>query len=556
MLKSNKMIKTRILKIGISKIGWIVVVLSLFMIVAITPGLCSQPKKVAVVPFSVNSPQDLGFLQNGLFNMLFSRLSDPGKVVVMDRETIDKVITDARESIGIKGLLNESNARIIGANMGVDYILFGSLTHFGESVSLDASMVDMTGEKQTLTFFEQSKNMGDVIPMVNTFAGNINLKVFNRSIANEMYAGPKKTQSQGGSQYSGGQEGSNTGGFINLQQTTQKGFQTHLKFKGQINAMAAGDLKNEGNIQVVTATDSEILIHKLKGTRLLVEKKLEFASTHRIISLDIADINKNGYPEIFVTSLNILREGLKSFVLEYNGSKYITLTDDESYYLRVIDGPDEDKILLGQKSAVNPYKGKIYHMKANSSRYVRDKRIRMPRSVSVLSLAKGAITAKDSSEYVLINEHGRLRVVTDGGKIDWEGNKKFGGTTHYFLLPRDDTDSTFQERIYFNPRILFYDVRGDGKKEIFVVRNEEFGGGALGRYKRFTKGSLEILSWNGIALNPVAKTRTVQGWISDFAIDDLDGDGKEELIVSVVGKPKLLMGAKGQVSNIISYQLE
>ncbi|MBC8440449.1 MAG: hypothetical protein H8D87_12290 [Deltaproteobacteria bacterium] len=533
-----------------------VVVLSIFALVTVTPGLCSQPKKVAVIPFLINSPQDLGFLQDGLFNMLFSRLSDPGKVDVMDRETIDKVMAKAQEFQVSKGSLTESNARIIGANMGVDYVLFGSLTHFGESVSLDAGMVDMTGEKPTLTFFEQSNKMGDVIPMVNTFAGDINLKVFNRSIANELYAGPKVSPAQGGSQYAEGQEGLNSGGFVNLQQTSQQGFQTHLKFKGQINAMAIGDLKKDGSIQVVTATDFEILIHKLKGTQLLLDKKLEFSSTHRIISLDIADINKNGFPEIFVTSLDTHREGLKSFVMEYNGSTYITLTEDESYYFRVIDDPDNDKVLLGQKSATHPFKGKIYIMKAKGSGYVKDKKLRMPSSVSVLSLAKGAVTAKDAAEYVLINENGRLTVATDTGRIDWEGNKKFGGTAHYSLLPKNDTDFSFQERIYFNPRILFYDIGDDGKKEILAVRNEELGGGSFGRYKRFTKGNLEILSWNGIALAPVSKILPVQGWISDFAVADMDGDGRNELVVSLVGKSKFFTGTKGQSSSIISYKLE
>ena len=531
------------------------VVLSIFTIATITPGLCSQPKKVAVVPFFINSPQDLGFLQDGLFNMLFSRLSDPGKVDVIDRETIDKVMAKAQESLGSKGSLTESSARTIGANMRVDYVLFGSLTHFGESVSLDASMVDMTGEKPTLTFFEQSNKMGDVIPMVNTFAGDVNLKIFNRTIDNEMYAGPRGGASQGALQHADGQT-DGSGGFINLQQTGQQGFQTHAKFDDQINAMAIGDLKKDGKVQVVTATDDEILIHKLEGTRLLLDKKLEFSSTHRIISLDIADINKNGYPEIFVTSLNIHRQGLKSFVLEYNGSTYTTLTDDESYYYRVIDGPDKSKILLGQKSAVHPFKGKVYTMKFSGKGYVKDKNLIMPRSASVLCIAKGSVTANDASEYVLINEHGRLNVISDTGKIDWEGNKKFGGTAHYFLLPRNDTDASVQDRVYFNPRILFYDIGGDGKQEIFAVRNEELAGGVFGRYKRFTQGSLEILAWNGIALAPVAKTRSVQGWISDFAIADMDGDGKDELVVSVVGKSKIFIGTKGQSSSIISYKLE
>ncbi|RLA37142.1 MAG: hypothetical protein DRQ64_09705 [Gammaproteobacteria bacterium] len=477
---------------------------------------------------------------------------------MLDRETVDKVMAQAQKADEIKGTLNESSARIIGANMGVDYILFGSLTHFGESVSLDASMVDITGEKATLTFFKQSNSMGDVIPMVNTFAGDINLKVFNRSISNELYAKPQPQSSQapGGLQSADGRAGESSGGFINLQQAGGKGFSTLLKFEGVIGTMATGDLNKDGVVQVVTASDYEILIHKLENNKLIVTNKLEFNSTNRIIALDIADINNNGYPEIFVTSLNIHREGLQSFVLEYNGSAYVTIADKQSYYFRVIDGPDKAKILLGQKSAGHPFHGNIYTMAVAGGHYVPDQKLRLPRSVSVLSLAKGSVTIKDAVEYVLINEHGWLTVVSDTGMIDWKGNKKFGGTAHYFLLSREDPDGSYQERIYLNPRILFYDIGDTGKFEIFAVRNEELAGGVFGRYKRFTKGSLEILSWNGIALAPVSKTRSVQGWISDFAIADIDGDGKDELVVCVVGKSKLLTGSKSVSSNIISYKLE
>ena len=548
-MKYNKMIKNSRVFI------FAVLILTLF---SAGSGMCAEPKKVAVVPFTMNSAQDLGFLQNGLFDMLSSRLSDPGKVVVLDRETIDNAIKKAMTSGKIKGKFNESKARILGESMGVDYILFGSLNNFGDSVSLDTSMVDISRTKPTITFFKQSNNMGDVIPMINTFAGDINLKIFNRNIANELYARPQPQgpQAPGALQDAGQGAGGYGGGFVNLQQSGQKGFQKHLKFKGQINAMAAGDLNKDGTIQIVTATDYQIYIHKLKGKKLVVEKKLDFDSTNRIIALDIADVNNNGFPEIFVTSLNIHRQGVKSFVLEYNGSSYKTLTDDESYYFRVVDGKNKSKILLGQKLAVNPFKGDIYTMLPSGSHYDTDRKLIMPRSASVLSLAMGSVTSKDAKEYVLINEHSHLNVVNDAGSIEWEGNNKFGGTGHYVLLPRNDIDASFQERIYFNPRIQFYDIGDDGKIEVFVVKNEEVGGGILGKYKRFTKGSLEILSWDGIALAPAFKTRPVQGWISDFAIADIDGDSIDELIVSVVGKTKLLINVAHQTSNIISYKLE
>ena len=153
--------------------GLAALVAALILVAGTGPGFCKESKTVAVFPFEMNSPQDLGFLRNGLFSMLSSRLSDAGKVDVLDRETVDKALAAARENPATKGALNEAKARIIGAGLGVDYVLFGSLTNFGESVSLDASMVDVAGKKQTISFFEQSNTMGDVTPLVTALGGDV-----------------------------------------------------------------------------------------------------------------------------------------------------------------------------------------------------------------------------------------------------------------------------------------------------------------------------------------------------------------------------------------------
>jgi hypothetical protein len=46
-------------------------------------------------------------------------------------------------------------------------VLYGSLTVFGDSVSIDAKMVNVTGNDEPFVFFTQTQGMGMVIPQIN-----------------------------------------------------------------------------------------------------------------------------------------------------------------------------------------------------------------------------------------------------------------------------------------------------------------------------------------------------------------------------------------------------
>ncbi|MCG8635945.1 MAG: FG-GAP-like repeat-containing protein [Desulfobacterales bacterium] len=536
--------------------GLIVAVLTALIVLTAGPGICKEAKKVAVLPFKMNSPQDLGFLQNGLFSMLSSRLSDPGKVDVLDRQTVDKALADAQGSDSTKGDLNEGKARLIGAALGVDYVLFGSLTHFGESVSLDGSMVDVTGKKESISFFEQSNSMGDVIPLVNEFAGDVNRKMFNRRINNELYAQPvpQEAPAPGGLQYAGGQT-MYGGGMMSVQAGGQ-GLTNHLKFNDIIRAMTTGDLNSDGTTQIITATDSNLMIYHLDGTMLTLEKTLEYESYVRIVGLDVADINGNGYPEIFVSAMTIHKDSMASFIVEFDGNNYVTLVDGEAQYYRVVETKDDIPVLLAQDKGEDPFSGRIHIMTANGNEYEEVKRIRMPRGTSVLSLAKGPVTAEDGEDYLTINRHQRLVATNDVGGEEWASTGKYGGTNTVWLMPKAENDASYRERIYFNPRIKFFPVGEDQKLKAFVVKNSEIGGGTFGRYKKFKEGHIQVMSWNGISMAPVFQTMPVQGWISDFDVADIDGDGEAELVVSVVTRTKLAILSKDKASNIISYKLK
>ena len=133
-----------------------------------------QPKRVVVVPFKINAPQKMEYLKNGITDMLTSRISWENRVSVVGKEETLEALAN------IKTPLNETSAREIGRKLSANYVLFGSLTIFGNSVSIDAKVIDVTGTRSPLTFFNQSKGMDEVVPKINLFAEDINNQLFQR----------------------------------------------------------------------------------------------------------------------------------------------------------------------------------------------------------------------------------------------------------------------------------------------------------------------------------------------------------------------------------------
>ncbi len=133
-------------------------------------------QRVAILPFDMYAEKDLTFLQDGIQDMLASRLAWPDKVVVIDKN-------ETRAAVGsvLDGFEGESRALLVGGKLNADYVLFGSITVFGESVSIDAKMVDVTGQQPPLPFYTQTQGLNRVIPEINRFATSINETVFGRA---------------------------------------------------------------------------------------------------------------------------------------------------------------------------------------------------------------------------------------------------------------------------------------------------------------------------------------------------------------------------------------
>lgn len=127
-------------------------------------GVQAKEIKVAIFPFKIHAAQDLSYVREGIQDMLSTRLFVPNKVLVIDETKVKKALANLKEP------LTEEKAREIGKNLGVDYVLFGSITTFGKKVSIDAKLVPVDELKSPVAIYTQTDTLDDMIPKLAEFA--------------------------------------------------------------------------------------------------------------------------------------------------------------------------------------------------------------------------------------------------------------------------------------------------------------------------------------------------------------------------------------------------
>ena len=528
----------------------------------------TSPKRIALLPFKINAEKDMTFLQNGIFDMLSSRLSKEGEVIVISRPEVETAL----EATGGLAAINASSARKLGSRLNADYTLFGSLTVLGDSISIDAKMVDVTGNTPTTSFYEQSQDLGGVITKIDGIAAQINTTVFDRQpeVAQKAAPAPQtpKTETQATDDTHAhpekllkghGTTGEGGSPFIMMKdEEDETGFQKFWRsasFKHLINGIALGDVDRDGKIETVVITPHTVIIYRAESGKFYKAHQIHETKNRYQIGVDIADINADGYPEIFVTSLDLLKTGVNSYVLEYDGQNFNTIVDHSRWYYRVADLPHRGKILLGQKqNRLVLFSGKIYEMVWQNADYEPENEIKTPRDIQLMGFAMGDLLKNNADVAVAYNEEDHIRLIDAAGKEMWKSPERYGGSTLFFSEPKNEREQVVNSK-YFPMRLLVQDTDGDGDSEVILVKNWDLAAMKLEKFRKFTSSYIESLSWDGLGLNTSWKTRKISGFIRDFAVGDFDNDGKIELVAAVIldegsvvllGKPK---------STIIAYEL-
>ncbi len=481
--------------------------------------------KVAILPFMIHSSENLDYLREGINDILTSRITVEERVVVMERSIVERALQEERPT-----RLDETAATKIGMRIGADYIILGSITKIGDYISLDARLISITEEKPPLTAYTQQKGIDDVMVKIGDFAQDIGYRILGRRAT----AGRPGESTVSSASKRGTAQGLGRGS-IDFKKSQTFGF--------EVKGLDIGDVDGDKKNEVVMMDAHNLYIFKYDGEKLALFQKIEQGDEHNFLTLDVADVNRNGHAEIIVTS--VVGDDLRSFILEYEEGKFKKITDKAGWFFRVLEHPKDGPILIGQKmGSEGEYVGAIYRFEWRKKSFERGPKMPFPKETNIFGLALADIRGKGKPDLIVLDPFDdRLRIISEDGKTQWRSKDRFGGTNNSYetnkkrdpaYIPKDTVDL----RVYIPGRILVRDLNGEGIPQVIINKNEFLTGRTFRRVRAYEKGEIYNLGWEEDGLTTNWKTREMNGYIADYQVRDADNDGNLELVVAVVAPPE------------------
>jgi len=287
-------------------------------------------------------------------------------------------------------------------------------------------------------------------------------------------------------------------------------------------------------------------------------RKIEAGYQHNFLTLDVADVNRNGVAEIIVTS--VVDDNLQSMIIEFEQGEFRTITRKTGWFFRVLEHPKDGPVLMGQQMGADGlFTGSLYRFVWKKTSFEKGPKMAFPKETKIFGFTMADIRGQGKPEMIILEDSGRLRIASLDGKTEWQSRERYGGTNNFYDTQRKKPDAFNPReappwRVFIPGRIISRDLDGDGINELIINKNyASFG--MFERARSFESGEIYNLTWDGVSFLTNWKTQEISGYIADYQMGKLGGNGETELVIAVVEeKGGAMLGTKG-TSNILFFKL-
>jgi hypothetical protein len=313
-----------------------------------------------------------------------------------------------------------------------------------------------------------------------------------------------------------------------------------------------GDIDGDGKPEIAVIDEKNLYIYRWENNEFRQLKKFTGKANDQFMSVEAADVKKEGKAEIFVSNFpaDAYQPGqrLFSFVVAFRDGDFRIVASGLDWFLSAVEWEGKGRVLLGQKKGMNKsFEGPIYEIGWDGQKYKDLRQADIPRNVfSVYGFSP--FRHGDQNYFAFIDSDFRLKVLDSKGKQVWRSGGYYGSDAAFLVKPLQTSLGTYQgdEFSFVNVRLV---ARGD---EIIIIRNLSPIGNFFKRQKVFSGGEIDALVWTGATFMETWKSKEVSGYLVDFLIQDFDTVPGKELIVAVNLPSESFLSSGGSSALMVS----
>jgi outer membrane protein insertion porin family len=158
--------------------GKLVLGLAVCLLLAGAAAGAAEEVKVAVLPFTVNAGEDLGYLRLEIPGQIVKRLGEEGAAASVAQGDLIQGRDPAQ--------VPENELRDMAAAQGLDYLVWGSFSKIGTRFSLDAKVLPVSVASPVDVFFREGGGIQSLTPEISGLSEGILAKIMGKKTVREI----------------------------------------------------------------------------------------------------------------------------------------------------------------------------------------------------------------------------------------------------------------------------------------------------------------------------------------------------------------------------------
>ncbi|OIQ50546.1 FG-GAP repeat protein [Pseudodesulfovibrio hydrargyri] len=506
------------------------------------PAMAQGAKTYAVLPFVYNGPQKYEYFSKAVQASLENDLEWIGHA---------EPSTKSLQSVGVP---NDKGAALTALNsLGVDYIMYGEISILGSKAHMRIDAVSADGKA-----WQKKGEVGidEMTSWLDSQAKLLQGDVFNRpgygtveeeKVSQNTVQAAAPTESPFLSS-----DGQPLQATLNPQFRYEGGTETTGRWRSQTLpyysfGMYVADGDGDGRNEIFILRESAISAFRFKEGKLQHLDTFELPPNVMSVRIEIADLNRDGFPEIIIGGYRFQRQGAvraprgepQSCVLSFEGGRFKYVVQKATKFLGVLRIPPAYMpILVAQnKGQRDLFDNHVYEAFIKGDQVEFGQTIPVPPFGTVYNLTY----LPDGLGYkcVVIGNKHKLVVYSQSFERLYESDATYNSSG--VVIEAADKmvgmggGVTEEHGVTYNIPIRGITAPLTSKSRYEMLLNRDLSATAqvFQNYKYYTQGEIHSMVYDQVGMNLAWKTRRIKGQVSDIALADLNNDGHKQLCVLV-----------------------